>query len=88
MGLLEQILDRNNMNKAFKKVRLNKVKPGSDGMTVEKLLLYLKENCGYIRHVIMDEIYCSQPVARSNAEESVDKRPSLQTTIELHNTGK
>ena len=31
MGLLEEILDRDNMNRAYKKVKSNKGKPGIDG---------------------------------------------------------
>ena len=42
--LLEAILGRDNMNKAFKRVRSNKGTHGIDGMTVDELLQYLKEN--------------------------------------------
>jgi retron-type reverse transcriptase len=43
-GLLEKILDKDNMNQAFKKVKSNKGAGGIDGMEVDELLQYLKEN--------------------------------------------
>jgi len=64
MGLLEKILDRDNMNKAYKKVKANKGKPGVDGMTVDELLPYLKENGDRIRQAIMEGTYSPKPVRR------------------------
>ena len=43
-NLLEAILDRNNLNKAYLKVKKNGGSAGIDGMTVEEMLSYLKEN--------------------------------------------
>ncbi len=40
--LLEKILDRNNLNRAFKRVKANKGTAGIDGMTIEETLAYLK----------------------------------------------
>ena len=37
-GLLEGILDRDNLNRAYKRVRSNRGAPGIDGMTVEDAL--------------------------------------------------
>ena len=42
-GLLEAILDRDNLNRAYKRVKRNRGAAGSDGMTVEKALPWLKE---------------------------------------------
>ena len=42
--LLEAILDRENLNRAYKRVKTNKGAPGADGMTVEEALPWLKEN--------------------------------------------
>jgi len=64
MGLLEKILDRDNLNKAYKRVRVNKGKPGVDGMTVDELLPFLKENGERIRQAIMDGTYSPKPVRR------------------------
>ena len=37
-GLLEKVLDRHNMNRAYKRVKGNKGSHGVDGMTVDELL--------------------------------------------------
>lgn len=62
--LLERILDRNNLNKAYKRVKANKGAPGIDGMTVEEALPWLKEH----RQELLDSIragkYKPQPVRR------------------------
>lgn len=42
--LMEEILDRDNLNKAYKRVKTNKGAPGIDGMTVEEALPWLKEH--------------------------------------------
>ena len=42
--LLERILERNNLNKAYLKVKRNGGSAGVDGMTVNEMLPYLKEN--------------------------------------------
>ena len=44
-GLLEKILQKDNLNKAYKKVKSNKGSGGVDGMSVEELLTYLKKHC-------------------------------------------
>ena len=41
-NLLERILDRNNLNQAYLKVKKNGGSVGIDGMTVEEMLPYLK----------------------------------------------
>lgn len=62
--LLEEIVDRSNMNKAYKRVKSNKGAHGIDGMGVDKLLQYLKENGGQLRQSILDGKYCPNPVRR------------------------
>lgn len=42
MVTLEAILERNNLNRAYKQVKANKGGPGVDGMTVDDLLDYLR----------------------------------------------
>ena len=42
---MERVVSRPNLKAALKRVRKNKGGPGIDGMTVEELLPYLRENC-------------------------------------------
>ena len=42
--LLERILDRDNLNRAYKRVKANKGAPGIDGMTVEDALSWLSQS--------------------------------------------
>ena len=42
--LLEKVLDRNNLNKAYKRVKANKGASGVDGMSIDEALIWLKEN--------------------------------------------
>ena len=42
--LMEKILERGNLNKAYQRVKSNKGAPGIDGMTVEEALPWLKEH--------------------------------------------
>ena len=44
MELLEKILAKENLNKAYKKVNRNKGVSGVDGITVEEIAEYIKEN--------------------------------------------
>jgi len=62
--LLEKILDRHNLNLAYKKVVANKGSHGVDGMSVDKLLPYLKQNGDKIRQSLIDGSYRPSPVRR------------------------
>lgn len=62
--LLEQILDRNNLNNAYRKVKSNKGAGGVDGMGVDNLLQYLKENQKNLVQSIKDGKYRPNPVRR------------------------
>jgi len=62
--LLEKILDRHNLNLAYKRVVANKGSHGVDGMTVEELLPYLKQNGDKIRQSLLDGTYRPNPVRR------------------------
>ena len=42
--LMERILQKDNLNKAYKKVKSNKGAGGVDGMNVDELLSFLKDN--------------------------------------------
>lgn len=63
-GMLEKILDRNNLNNAFRKVKSNKGAGGVDGMGVDELLPYLKDNKGSLIQSIREGKYRPNPVRR------------------------
>jgi group II intron reverse transcriptase/maturase len=63
-GLLEQIVSTENLNRAYKRVRRNKGAGGIDGMRVDELLQYLKDNGEEIRESILAEKYRPAPVRR------------------------
>jgi len=62
--LLEKVIDRNNLNLAYKRVKRNGGSHGVDGMKVEELLPYLKQHGDQIRHDLLDGKYRPQPVRR------------------------
>ena len=62
--LLERILDKKNMNAAYKKVCANKGAGGVDDVTIEELGDYIKENWDSIREQIRKREYKPQPVRR------------------------
>ena len=62
--LLEEILDKDNMNRAFKKVKTNKGAGGIDKMEVDGLLQYLKENGRQLLEAIKEGKYRPNPVRR------------------------
>ena len=64
MELLEEILNPNNLNKAYKKVVQNKGVAGVDGITTKEELEYLKEHKEAILNKIRKRRYKPQPVKR------------------------
>ena len=63
-NLMEEILQRDNLNKAYKKVKSNKGAGGVDGMSVDELLGYLKDNQKQLVQKIRDGKYKPNPVRR------------------------
>lgn len=62
--LLERILSRGNLNEAYKQVKRNKGSQGVDGMKVEHLLQYLKDNGDELVKLVLDGKYRPNPVRR------------------------
>lgn len=62
--LLERILDKDNLNRAYKQVKRNHGAPGIDGMTVEMALPWLRENRAKLLQSIRDGSYKPSPVRR------------------------
>lgn len=63
-SLLERILDRDNLNAAFKRVRRNKGAAGVDGMTTDEMLPYLREHGEELKASILGGWYKPKPVRR------------------------
>ena len=64
MELLEQILSNGNLNEAYKKVYRNKGASGVDGITINELKDYLRENKQKLLSDIRARKYKPQPVKR------------------------
>ena len=64
MVTLEAILERNNLNQAWKRVAANKGSAGVDGMEVQDLLPHLLEHGPELVHSIKEGRYKPQPVLR------------------------
>ena len=67
--LFEQVLERNNLNKAFKQVKRNGGAPGVDRMTVDGLLSYLHEHKKSFLASLRNGTYRPQPVRRAEHPE-------------------
>jgi len=63
-SLMERILNRNNLNMAYKKVKANKGAGGVDGMQVDELLPYLKQHGDELAQQIREGRFKPNPVRR------------------------
>ena len=63
-GLLEDILNAENLNRAYKQVVRNKGAGGIDGMQVDELLLFLREHKKELIESLQDGKYRPKPVRR------------------------
>ena len=62
--ILGKILEKDNLNRAYKRVKANKGAPGIDGMTVEDALPWLKEHNHELIQRIRSGHYTPSPVRR------------------------
>lgn len=62
--LLEAILDKRNINKAYKRVKANKGAPGIDGKTIEEAFPYIREHKDELIGRIKRGKYTPSPVRR------------------------
>ncbi|MDI6872646.1 MAG: group II intron reverse transcriptase/maturase [Bacillota bacterium] len=60
--LMEEVVERGNLERALKRVKANKGSPGVDGMTVEELPAYLKANWEGLRAQLLEGRYQPQQV--------------------------
>ena len=64
-NLLERILDRENLNQAYRRVKANGGSPGVDGMGTAELLPYLMKQGTALRQEILEGRYTPAPVRRT-----------------------
>jgi RNA-directed DNA polymerase len=62
--LMEQVVERGNLQRALKRVQQNQGSPGSDGMTVADLPGHLREHWPTIKAQLLAGTYQPQPVKR------------------------
>jgi RNA-directed DNA polymerase len=62
--LMEEVCDRKNLEKAWKRVRANKGGPGVDGLTIDETAEYLRKHWPTIREQLLQGTYAAQPVKR------------------------
>ena len=63
-ALLARILDRDNLNRAYKRVKANKGAPGIDGRSIEETFVWLKEHGKELVEQIRAGKYKPSPVRR------------------------
>ena len=62
--LMEEVCDRENLERAWKRVKRNKGSPGADGMTIDDAKAFLRQHWPNIRSQLLDGNYRPQPVKR------------------------
>ena len=86
MELIEMITSAENLNRAYKKVVANKGASGVDGITVEELGDYIKENKVKIVESIRNKTYIPMPVRRVYIPKSNGKKRPLGIPTALDRT--
>ena len=86
MELIEVITSTENLNRAYKKVVANKGASGVDGITVEELGDYIKENKVKIVQSIRNKTYMPMPVRRVYIPKSNGKKRPLGIPTALDRT--
>lgn len=61
---MEDVVQKDNILRAWKQVRANKGAPGIDGITIEEFPLYAHDNWKGIKATLLDGTYNPQPVKR------------------------
>ena len=86
MELMEVITSTENLNRAYKKVVANKGASGVDGITVEELGDYIKENREKIVYSLRNRTYMPKPVRRVYIPKSNGKKRPLGIPTALDRT--
>ena len=86
MELIEVITSKENLNRAYKKVVANKGASGVDGITVEELGAYIRENKDTIVNSLRNRTYMPKPVRRVYIPKSNGKKRPLGIPTALDRT--
>lgn len=86
MELIEVILSKENLNRAYKKVVANKGASGVDGITVEELGDYIRENREKIIASLRNRTYMPKPVRRVYIPKDNGKKRPLGIPTALDRT--
>ena len=86
MDLMEVILTKENLNQAYKKVVANKGASGIDGVTVEELGSYIRENQETIINSLRKRTYFPKPVRRVYIPKANGKKRPLGIPTALDRT--
>ena len=65
-ALMEQIVDVENLDKAWRQVRRNRGAPGPDGMTIKQFEAWAPDNWARVRQQLLDGTYRPGPVRRKS----------------------
>ena len=65
--LMEEVVNRENLNRAYRRVKANKGAPGVDGMTLRELGDWIKEHKQELMAALLDGSYQPQPSAAACA---------------------
>ncbi len=63
-ALMEQVVERDNLERAWRQVKRNRVAPGPDGMTIKQFEAWARENWLAVRQQLLDGTYRPAPVRR------------------------
>ena len=63
-ALMEQVVDPENLNRAWRQVRRNRGAPGPDGMTIKQFEPWAREDWSTVRQQLLDGTYRPGPVRR------------------------
>ena len=86
MDLMEVILTKENLNRAYKKVVANKGASGIDKITVEELGSYIRENQETIINSLRNRTYFPKPVRRVYIPKANGKQRPLGIPTTLDRT--
>ncbi len=76
-ALMEQVVDPDNLERAWRQVKRNRGAPGPDGMTIQQFEGWARENWPSVRQQLLDGTYRPAPVRRKTIPKSDGKGDRL-----------